>query len=106
MSIPARPITPEYHALLVDTIKTLAMDAVQQANSGHPGMPMGAANMTATLWTRFLKHDPAEPSWPDRDRFVLSAGLSPDLTPIAGGTHSLRELSGSGKFAHIEARCR
>jgi len=74
MSIPARPITPEYHALLVDTIKTLAMDAVQQANSGHPGMPMGAANMTATLWTRFLKHDPTEPSWPDRDRFVLSAG--------------------------------
>ncbi len=74
MSIPARPITPEYHALLVDTIKTLAMDAVQRANSGHPGMPMGAANMTATLWTRFLKHDPADPAWPDRDRFVLSAG--------------------------------
>jgi len=74
MSIPARTITPEYHALLVDTIKALAMDAVQEANSGHPGMPMGAANMAATLWTRFLKHDPAAPSWPDRDRFVLSAG--------------------------------
>ncbi|MEZ4380588.1 MAG: transketolase [Nannocystaceae bacterium] len=74
MSIPARTITPEYHALLVDTIKALAMDAVQQANSGHPGMPMGTACMAATLWTRFLKHDPQAPSWLDRDRFVLSAG--------------------------------
>ncbi|MCA9661115.1 MAG: transketolase, partial [Myxococcales bacterium] len=74
MSIPARTITPEYHALLVDTIKALAMDAVQQANSGHPGMPMGTACMAATLWTRFLKHDPQAPNWLDRDRFVLSAG--------------------------------
>ncbi len=74
MSIPARPISPEYHALLVDTVKTLAIDAVQQANSGHPGMPMGAANMAVTLWTRFLRHDPEDPSWADRDRFILSAG--------------------------------
>jgi transketolase len=60
--------------LCINTIRTLAMDAVQRANSGHPGTPMGAAAMTYTLWTRFLRHDPADPRWPDRDRFVLSPG--------------------------------
>jgi transketolase len=50
------------------------MDAVQKANSGHPGMPMGMADAAAVLWTQFLKHNPADPAWPDRDRFVLSAG--------------------------------
>jgi len=60
--------------LCINTIRTLAMDAVQKANSGHPGMPMGAAAMAYVLWTRFLKHNPANPAWPDRDRFVLSAG--------------------------------
>jgi transketolase len=58
----------------IDTIRFLAVDAVERAKSGHPGMPMGAAAMAFTLWTRYLKHDPAEPEWPDRDRFVLSAG--------------------------------
>ena len=58
----------------VNTIKGLAMDAVQKANSGHPGMPMGCADMAYVLWTRFLKHDPSDPQWADRDRFVLSAG--------------------------------
>src|ERR1700722_7272882 len=52
----------------------LSADAVQKANSGHPGMPMGAAAMGYTLWDRFLKHNPADPHWFDRDRFVLSAG--------------------------------
>ncbi|MER3486725.1 MAG: transketolase, partial [Chloroflexota bacterium] len=52
----------------------LAIDAVQKANSGHPGMPMGAAPMAYVLWTEYLKHNPRNPSWPDRDRFVLSAG--------------------------------
>ncbi|MFZ6182242.1 transketolase [Nannocystis pusilla] len=65
---------PRVSGLLVDTIKTLAIDAVQKANSGHPGMPMGAAVMASVLWTRFLVHDPEHPRWPDRDRFVLSAG--------------------------------
>jgi transketolase len=60
--------------LCINTLRTLAMDAVQKANSGHPGMPMGAAPMAYILWTRFLKHNPANPHWPDRDRFVLSAG--------------------------------
>ena len=58
----------------INTIRVLSADAVQNANSGHPGMPMGAAAMAFTLWTRFLKHNPRNPQWCDRDRFVLSAG--------------------------------
>ncbi|HEY6067021.1 MAG TPA: transketolase [Thermoanaerobaculia bacterium] len=61
-------------ALCVDTIRTLAIDAVQKANSGHPGLPLGAAPMAYVLWSRHLKHNPRDPEWPDRDRFVLSAG--------------------------------
>jgi transketolase len=60
--------------LCVNTIRMLAADAVEKANSGHPGMPMGMASLAYVLWTRFLKHNPGNPRWPDRDRFVLSAG--------------------------------
>ena len=60
--------------LCINTIRTLSIDAVQKANSGHPGAPMGLAPAAYVLWTRFLKHNPRNPSWPDRDRFVLSAG--------------------------------
>jgi len=60
--------------LAVNTIRTLSMDAVQKANSGHPGLPMGAAPMAFALWTRFLRHNPHNPNWANRDRFVLSAG--------------------------------
>ena len=60
--------------LAVNTIRTLAIDAVQKANSGHPGLPMGAAPMAYVLWQRHLRHNPRDPHWPDRDRFVLSAG--------------------------------
>lgn len=73
-ALPPREIPAALSSLFVDTIKTLAIDAVQKANSGHPGMPMGAAVMGSVLWTRFLVHDPGAPRWPDRDRFVLSAG--------------------------------
>ena len=58
----------------VNTIRGLAMDGVQKANSGHPGMPMGAADMAYVLWHKFLRHNPANPQWPNRDRFILSAG--------------------------------
>jgi transketolase len=68
--VASRPLTEK----CVDTIRMLAADAVQQANSGHPGMPMGAADMAFVLWTRHLRFDPREPRWPGRDRFVLSAG--------------------------------
>jgi transketolase len=60
--------------LLANAIRALSMDAVQAANSGHPGMPMGMADVATILWTEYLKHDPADPAWHDRDRFVLSAG--------------------------------
>ncbi|HEX9745400.1 MAG TPA: transketolase [bacterium] len=60
--------------LCINTIRTLSMDMVQKANSGHPGLPMGAAPMAYVLWTRHLKHNPADPGWYNRDRFVLSAG--------------------------------
>ncbi|MFI4968019.1 MAG: transketolase [Gammaproteobacteria bacterium] len=59
---------------LANAIRALAMDAVQKANSGHPGMPMGMADIAEVLWNDYLKHDPADPKWPDRDRFVLSNG--------------------------------
>ncbi len=62
------------HREMANAIRALAMDAVEQANSGHPGMPMGMADLATVLWTRYLKFDPANPDWPDRDRFVLSAG--------------------------------
>src|SRR5215467_13716056 len=60
--------------LSVNTIRTLSIDAVQQANSGHPGAPMGLAPVVYALWQKFLRYDPANPLWPDRDRFILSAG--------------------------------
>ena len=67
-------VTPDNHRDMANAIRALAMDAVQRANSGHPGMPMGMADVATVLFTRFLKFDPTQPKWPDRDRFVLSAG--------------------------------
>jgi transketolase len=74
--------------LCIDTIRFLSVDAVQKANSGHPGMPLGAAPMAYVLWTRYLKCNPRNPGWPDRDRFVLSAGHGSMLL------YSLLHLSG------------
>ena len=60
--------------LCIDTLRTLSIDAVQKAQSGHPGTPMGAAPTAYCLWQRFLRYDPNDPEWPNRDRFVLSVG--------------------------------
>src|SRR5205085_7454509 len=60
--------------LCINTIRTLSIDAVQKANSGHPGAPMGLAPVAYVLWGHILRHDPSDPEWIDRDRFVLSAG--------------------------------
>src|ERR1700759_1350864 len=68
---PAQPVTPKRMA---DLIRALAMDAVQKANSGHPGMPMGMAEIAEVLWRRHLRHNPANPNWANRDRFVVSNG--------------------------------
>jgi transketolase len=82
--------------LCINTIRTLAMDAVQAANSGHPGAPMGLAAAAYVLWTRVLKHNPANPDWVDRDRFVLSAGhasmLLYSLLYLTGYDVSLKEI--------------
>lgn len=75
-------------ALSVASIRTLSMDAIEKANSGHPGMPMGAAPMAYTLWTRYMNHNPKNPNWFNRDRFVLSAGHGSMLL------YSLLHLSG------------
>src|SRR5512137_743371 len=69
-------MTHDIDRLSIDTIRTLSMDAVQQANSGHPGTPMALAPLAYVLWTRFLRYNPRNPSWFDRDRFVLSNGHS------------------------------
>jgi transketolase len=71
---PGAPLSRADHDRMANAIRALAMDAVEQAKSGHPGLPMGAADIATVLFTRFLKFDPADPNWPDRDRFVLSAG--------------------------------
>ena len=71
-AILARPATEERR--MADALRALAIDAVEAAKSGHPGMPMGMADAATALWTRFLRFDAADPRWPDRDRFVLSAG--------------------------------
>ena len=70
----ATAASPVLDALCINTVRTLSMDAVQQADSGHPGTPMALAPLAYVLWTRHLRHDPADPDWPNRDRFVLSVG--------------------------------
>lgn len=67
----ATPVTQQQAA---NAIRALSMDAVQKANSGHPGAPMGMADIAEVLWTKYLKHNPKNPNWADRDRFVLSNG--------------------------------
>src|SRR6187551_2850954 len=91
--------------LAIDTIRTLSIDGVQKANSGHPGAPMGAAPMAFTLWTRFLRHAPTHPDWPDRDRFVLSAGhasmLLYSLLHLTGYEVSLDDLKSFRQWGSI-----
>ncbi len=106
--------TQTLDALSINTIRTLAMDAVQKAKSGHPGLPMGAATMAYVLWTRHLRFNPRNPSWPDRDRFVLSAGhgsmLLYSLLYLTGYDLTLEDLQqfrqwGSRTPGHPERGC-
>jgi len=89
-------MSDELDELCINTIRFLSVDAVQKANSGHPGMPLGAAPMAYVLWTRFLKHHPHNPGWFDRDRFVLSAGhgsmLLYSLLHLTGYDFSLDDI--------------
>lgn len=88
--------TPELDQLCINTIRTLTLDAVQKAESGHPGLPLGAAPMAYVLWTRFLRHNPKHPDWENRDRFLLSAGhgsmLIYSLLHLTGYDLSLDEI--------------
>src|ERR671926_1867985 len=89
MTMPATIAAPDLDLSCINTIRTLAMDAVQAANSGHPGTPMAMAPVAYTLWQRFLRFDPADPIWPNRDRFVLSMGHASTLL------YSLLHLTGT-----------
>ncbi|HEX8131000.1 MAG TPA: transketolase [Pyrinomonadaceae bacterium] len=92
----ATPPDPQLDQLCINTIRTLSLDAVQRAESGHPGLPLGAAPMAYVLWTRFLRHNPRNPKWQNRDRFLLSAGhgsmLVYSLLHLTGYDLPLEEL--------------
>src|SRR5271154_6034669 len=90
------PVSP---TVMADAIRVLSMDAVHKAKSGHQGMPLGMADVATVLWTRFLKFDAADPAWPDRDRFVLSAGHGSVLL------YSLLHLTGFKAMTMEEIKC-
>ncbi len=96
ISILAKAIDRSLEERAINTIRFLSVDAVQKANSGHPGLPMGAAAMAYVLWTDYLKHNPTNPQWANRDRFVLSAGhgsaLLYSLLHLTGYDLSLDDL--------------
>src|SRR2546430_493808 len=95
-------MSEELDQLCINTIRFLSVDAVQKAKSGHPGMPLGAAAMAYILWTRHLKHNPRNPNWFDRDRFVLSAGhgsmLLYSLLHLTGYELSLDDIKAFRQF--------
>ena len=94
--------------LSVTSIRTLSIDAIEKANSGHPGMPMGAAPMAYTLWTRFMNHNPKNPNWFNRDRFVLSAGhgsmLLYSMLHLSGYDLTMEDFknSANGEVKHLD----
>jgi transketolase len=95
-STPTKDTTPELDQLCINTIRALSIDAVQRAESGHPGLPLGAAPMAYLIWTRFMRHNPRNPKWKGRDRFLLSAGhgsmLLYSLLHLTGYDLPLEEL--------------
>jgi len=97
--------TDDLESLCINTIRMLSIDMVQQANSGHPGIPLSAATMAHVLWTRHLRHNPRNPDWPDRDRFVLSAGhasaLLYSLLFLTGYDLTIEDL---GQFRQSKSR--
>lgn len=98
--------TEERKWLCINTLRTLSMDAVQRANSGHPGAPMGLAPVAFTLWDKYMHHTPHSPEWPNRDRFVLSAGhasmLLYSVLHISGYTISLDDIK---NFRQLHGKC-
>ncbi|HEX3669456.1 MAG TPA: transketolase [Acidimicrobiia bacterium] len=119
MSIASQPKAPEIDQLCINTIRTLSIDAIQKANSGHPGTPMAMAPVAYTLWQQFLRFDPADPIWPNRDRFVLSAGhasmllyallhltdvqaVDPDYEVVGKRSVSLEDIE---NFRQLDSKC-
>src|SRR5918992_1327062 len=98
MTITAQTAEQADHQLAIDPIRTLSIDAVQQANSGHPGAPMGLAPLAYVLYTRVMRHNPADADWPGRDRFVLSAGhasmLLYSMLHLTGYPMTLEDIKG------------
>ena len=94
---------PDLDLLSINTIRTLAIDAVQQANSGHPGAPMGLAPVVYALWQGFLRYDPMDPTWPNRDRFVLSAGHASMLLYATLHLTGVRAVNTQGKVTNDPA---
>ena len=96
-------VKPDLDRLAIDTIRTLSIDGVQQANSGHPAPRWGPHRWPTSVWTRFLRHAPTHPDWPDRDRFVLSAGhasmLLYSLLHLTGYDVTLEDLERSASGA-------
>lgn len=93
-----KPAVDPTHTLMANAVRALAMDAVEKAKSGHPGMPMGMADVATVLWRKFLKFDPSNPAWPDRDRFILSAGHGSMLM------YALAHLAGYPKMTMEEIK--
>jgi transketolase len=95
---------------MANAIRALAMDAVQKANSGHPGMPMGMAEIAVALWGKHLRHNPADPKWMDRDRFVVSNGhgsmLLYALLHLSGYDLSMDELRAFRQLGPRHYQCR
>src|SRR5271163_3552964 len=118
-SSPVSPSLLSMDLISINTIRTLAMDAVQAANSGHPGTPMAMAPVIYTLWQRMLRFDPADPIWPNRDRFVLSMGhasmLLYSMLHLAGVTSVNPQYETLGKpavtlddlkhFRQLDSKC-
>jgi transketolase len=111
--VPSPSAEPTIERLSIDTIRTLAMDAVQKANSGHPGTPMALAPLVYTLWQRFLRFDPADPAWPDRDRFVLSNGHASMVLYAVLHLAGVKQANGEAavtledirQFRQLDSRC-
>ena len=98
-------VSADLQARAINTLRFLSADAVQKANSGHPGLPMGAAAIAYTVWMRHLKFNPGNPDWPDRDRFILSGGhgsmLLYSLLHLTGFDLSLEELKNFRQWGSI-----
>ncbi len=100
-------LTEDLQVRAINTIRFLSADGVQKANSGHPGLPMGAAAMAFSLWTRHLRHNPRNPKWAGRDRFILSGGhgsmLLYSLLHLTGYDLSLEELQNFRQWGSKDA---